>query len=360
VLEVAESPLAEVYDLAMLDLDGVVYVGAHAIPGVPERLARLRSLGVHVAFVTNNASRPPAEVAGHLRELGIGAADGDVVTSAQAAAHLLALEHGAGARIFLLGGDGLEQALHAEGLVPVTSLDDRPVAVVSGYGPDVPWRRLMQGAVLIRDGLPWVASNTDHTFPTEYGVGPGHGVQVRMLSDFTGVEPTIAGKPERALLDETVRRVGGIRPLMIGDRLDTDIEGGHNAGVDTLCVLTGVTGLGELVTAPPALRPTYLAPDLEGLFEPHAVPVAEAGGFALGGWSARVDQGRLAITGSGAVSDWWRVAVAASWAHVDEHGTAVDITQIDPPAGPAAGPELAQVKPVGAPGAGRPGGTDGR
>jgi len=360
VLEASERPLAEVYDLAMLDLDGVVYVGAHAIAGVPERLARLRKLGVPVAFVTNNASRPPATVAEHLRELGIDAADGDVVTSAQAAAHLLVLEHGAGARIFVLGGDGLEEALRAEGLVPVTSLDDAPVGVVSGYGPEVPWRRLMQGAVLIRDGLPWVASNTDLTFPTGYGVGPGHGVQVRMLSDFTGVQPTVAGKPQRALLDETVRRVGGTRPLMIGDRLDTDIEGGHNAGVDTLCVLTGVTGLADLVAAPPALRPSYVAPDLEGLFEPHAVPAAEAGGFALGGWSGRVDRGRLEITGSGAVSEWWRVAVTAAWAHVDWHGTTVDVTQLDPPAGALAGAVLAEVNEVGTPGAARPSGTDGR
>src|SRR5687768_7625066 len=103
----------------MLDLDGVVYIGDHAVPGAAEHLEKARAAGQHLAFVTNNASRPPGRVAEHLRELGIPATDDDVVTSAQAAAHLLAERVGPGARIYLLGGEGLEQALLAEGLVPV-------------------------------------------------------------------------------------------------------------------------------------------------------------------------------------------------------------------------------------------------
>jgi glycerol-1-phosphatase len=207
VLEGQDRPLIAAYDLAMFDLDGVVYVGGRAVDGAPEQLRRVREAGAHLAFVTNNASRTPGAVAHLLRDLGVDAEESDVVTSAQAAAHLLRVAHGEGSRVFLLGAEGLEAALVAEGLVPVTSLSDEPVAVVSGYGPDVPWRRIMQGAVLIRDGLPWVASNTDLTIPTGYGIGPGHGVQVRMLSDFSGVAPTVAGKPEPALVDETIRRV---------------------------------------------------------------------------------------------------------------------------------------------------------
>lgn len=332
MLQEAERPLCQAYDLAMLDLDGVVYVGRAAVPGVPERLAAARDAGMHVAFITNNASRPPETVAEHLRELGVAADAADVVTSAQAAAHLLAERLDPGARVFLLGGAGLEQALVAEGLVPVTSPTEDPAAVVSGYGPDVPWRRLMQGAVLIRDGLPWVASNTDLSIPTDEGVAPGHGVQVRMLSDFAGVVPTVAGKPERALLDETVRRVGGTRPLMIGDRLDTDIEGAHNAGIDSLCVLTGVTGLADLVSAPPRLRPTYLSPDLAGLLEPHPVPVEEAGGQRLGGLVARVDRaGRLVVEGSGDPASWWRVVVTAAWRHLDAAGRAAEVEGLTVP-----------------------------
>ena len=104
-------------------------------------------------------------------------------------------------------------------------------------------------AVLIRDGLPYVASNTDGSVPTEFGLAPGHGALVRLISEFAGVEPVVAGKPSRPLLDETIRRVGGERPLMVGDRLDTDIEGAYRIGVDSLLVLTGVTGLEELAAA---------------------------------------------------------------------------------------------------------------
>jgi len=332
VLRRTERPLWSAYDLAMLDLDGVVYVGRAAVPGVAEQLGRAREAGMHLAFVTNNASRPPEAVADHLAELGVKASPGDVVTSAQAAAHLLAVRLDPGAPVFLLGGLGLDEALRAEGLRPVTELADGPVAVVSGYGPDVPWSRLMQGAVLIRDGLPWVASNTDFTFPTPFGLGPGHGVQVRMLQDFSGVTPIVAGKPERALLDETVRRVGGERPLMVGDRLDTDMEGGHNAGVDTLCVLTGVTGLAELAEAPPRLRPTYLAPRLDALGLPQPVPEIGEGAAVLGGWTARVvDHARLEVAGSGAEADWWRAAVTAAWQFLDAEGSPAQVAHLTPP-----------------------------
>jgi glycerol 3-phosphatase-2 len=327
-LDVAPS---SAYDLAMLDLDGVVYVGRHVVPGVPARLAAARDAGMHLAFITNNASRTPDAVAAHLRELGVEAAAEDVVTSAQAAAHVLATRFGRGARVFLLGGAGLEQALLSEGLVPVQSPADEPVAVASGYGPDLPWRQIMQGAILVRDGLPWVASNTDHTIPTPDGLGPGHGVLVRMVEDFTGVRPTVAGKPEQALLDETVRRVGGSRPLMIGDRLDTDIEGATRAGVDSLCVLTGVTGLADLVGAPPALRPTYLAPDLAGLLEPHPVPAYDGDAALLGGWRGLVRHGRVEVAGEGSAADWWRVVVTVAWRHLDETGRPADCTQLAEP-----------------------------
>lgn len=332
MLKGTDQPLCATYDLAMLDLDGVVYIGTAAVPGAAEHLSVLRSSGSHLAFVTNNASRTPDAVAEQLTQMGVRAEVSDVVTSAQAAAHLLAADHGTGARIFLLGGEGLAQALAEEGLVPVTDLDGDPVAVVSGYGPDVPWRRLMQGAVLIRDGLPWVASNTDLTIPTDYGIGPGHGVQVRMLTDFSGVTPTVAGKPERALLDETVRRVGGAHPLMVGDRLDTDIEGAHNAGVDSLCVLTGVTGLAELVSAPPELRPTYLSPDLGGLLTAHPQPESHDGTATLGGWRGLVDdRDRLEMSGDGSPEDWWRVAVTAAWLHADETGSPALVDNISVP-----------------------------
>jgi len=230
VLRESTTPLSEAYDLAMLDLDGVVYIGRHAVPGAAPAIDQARSAGMHVAFITNNASRTPIQVSDQLRSLGVHAEAGDVVTSAQAAARVLREKLAEGAGVLLLGGRGLEEAILEQGLRPVGPADE-PQAVVTGYGPDVLWRDLMRAAVLIRDGLWWVASNTDMSIPTAYGLGPGHGVQVRMLSEFSGVTPVVAGKPNRPLLDETMRRVGGERPLMVGDRLDTDIEGAHNAAI---------------------------------------------------------------------------------------------------------------------------------
>lgn len=337
MLAASARPLVETYDLAMFDLDGVVYIGDGAVTGAPEHLIRARATGAHLAFITNNASRAPESVAAKLRRLGIDASSHDVVTSAQAAAHLLLEGFGERAVIAVLGAAGLEAAVAEAGLVATGVEDEQAVAVVSGYGPDVPWRDIMRAAVRVRDGLPWVASNTDLTLPTPDGIAPGHGVLVRMLSGFADVLPVVAGKPERPLLDETVRRVGGERPLMIGDRLDTDIAGAHRAEVDSLLVLTGVTGLAELVAARAEERPTYLSPDLAGLFATHEAPQRTTGGtWELGGWSATVD-GSLRVTGSGEPGNWWRVVAVAGWQYLDEHGDVADTAGLVPPVAGSAG-----------------------
>lgn len=331
MLGASQEPLVAAYDLLMLDLDGVVYIGDQAVPGAPGHLDRAREAGAHLAFVTNNASRPPEAVAAKLTGMGVAADPGDVVTSAQAAARVLADRLPEGARVACLGADGLVQAMRDAGLEPVAVTDRAAVALATGYGPDVVWRDVMRAATLVRDGLPWVASNADLSLPTPFGTAPGHGVMVRMLEAFGGVSAEVAGKPDRPLLDETVRRVGGERPLMVGDRLDTDIEGAHRAGVDSLLVLTGVTGLADLVTATPELRPTYVAADLAGLFVAHPAVEQDGATWRCGGWQAVAEDGRLAVTGSGEVDDWWRAAASAAWAHLDETGRPLDAGGVAPP-----------------------------
>ena len=336
VLESTSGALAEEHDVVMLDLDGVVYVGRAGVPGAAAYLDEARQRGARLAFVTNNASRPPSAVAAHLAETGVPAEEGDVVTSAQAAARVLRERYGAGARVLALGAQGLLEALAAEDLVAV-GVEDDAEAAVTGYGPDVPWRDIMAASVRIRDGLPWVASNTDHTIPTPMGVAPGHGVLVDMVQRFTGVTPTVAGKPERPLLDTTTARCGASRALMVGDRIDTDIVGGRAVGVPTLLVMTGVTGAAELAACPRDERPTYVAADLSGLLE--AQPAVEAGDpeggatgrAAVGGWTATVHDGRLAVDGGGAASDWWWAAAVASWQHLDATGTAADTSAVHSP-----------------------------
>ncbi len=327
----SEAPLSSAYDLAMLDLDGVVYVGSKAVPGAPEHIARVRAAGMRCAFITNNASRSPQTVAEHLRELGVEATDSDVVTSAQAAARLLAERLPPSTRVAVLGARALTDEVRLAGLEPVSVDAADAQALVSGYGPEVLWREVMRAAVRVRDGLWWVASNADGSIPTSYGVAPGHGVLVDTISRFAGVDPLVAGKPERPLLEETVRRMGGTRPLMVGDRLDTDIAGAVNAGVDSLLVVTGVTGVPELVRARPEERPTYVARDLGALLM--AQPHVEQSGTEThsGGWVLTVSGGRVDVTGEGSVDDWWRGLACAGWTHLDRTGEPAETEHLTVP-----------------------------
>jgi glycerol-1-phosphatase len=331
VLRACDVPLWDGYDVALLDLDGVVYIGTEPVPGAPQHLAAASAAGLHLAYVTNNASRPPSVVAAHLRELGIDVADADVVGSAQAAARLLADDLPHGAPVFVIGGAGLFHALEELGLRPVQRIEDDPAAVVSGYHPDLLWHTVIDGAILVRRGLPWVASNTDRTVPTVHGQGPGNGVLVDAVARFAGRTPRVAGKPQPPLFHETIRRVGGERPLVVGDRLDTDIQGARNADLDSLLVLTGVTGLRELVTAPADLRPTYLSTDLSGLGRAHPAPGGEDDLVRLGGWAATVTDGTLRVAGLGDAEDWWRVVAVAAWRHLDDTGRPVDVTDVAAP-----------------------------
>lgn len=330
MLKACPEPLATAYDVAVLDLDGVVYVGRHAVPGAAEALVEAEALGMHLAFITNSAARPPETVGTHLRELGIPARDEEVVTSAQAAARLMAGLVPAGAAVYVIGGEGLEAALRERGLVPVTSPDEDPQGVVQGYGPEMPWRQVINGAILVRSGLPWVASNMDRTIPTVRGIGPGNGMLVDLVARFAEREPVVAGKPEHPLFEETILRVGGTRPLMVGDRLDTDIQGARRAGWDSLLVMTGVTDAAGLVAAPVAVRPTYVAADLGSLHEPAPAPQRDDTGWTVGGWRAAVRDGALVITGEGSLHDWWRALAVAGWEHLDHSGVAATVGQLVP------------------------------
>lgn len=332
MLRSCSAVLWDEYDVAMLDLDGVVYVGRAAVPGAADHLSRAGRSGMHLTYVTNNAARPPSEVAAHLRDLEIPATSEDVVTSAQAAARLVAERVPAGSAVFVIGGDGLFEALAELDLKGVQTIGEDPVAVVSGVKPELTWKTVVDGAILVKRGLPWIAANMDLTFPTADGIGPGSGVLVTAVARFAGRDPVVAGKPEPSLFEETWRRVGGVRPLVVGDRLDTDIEGAVNTGLDSLLVMTGVTGLEELAGAGPGLRPSYISCDLGGLGTPHPVPVPLGdGGCSLGGWTGTVEKGVLAVDGGGSPDDWWRVVAVAVWQHLDTTGSPADVSGLSSP-----------------------------
>ena len=330
-LQGSSEPLDRVYDVALLDLDGVVYIGPDAVPGVPDALRQVRDAGMRLAFVTNNAARPPEAVVEHLDRLGVTAEVGEVVTSAQAAAHYLSDRLPAGARVLVIGTTGLEAALRERGLTPVGSADDDPAAVAQGFSPQMDWKLLCEGAIAIRAGLPWVATNLDATVPSPRGPVPGNGSLVATLRHATGREPEIAtGKPDPTMHRESVQRSGAQRPLVVGDRLDTDIEGATAAGCPSLLVLSGVTDAAGLLAAPANRRPDYLGRDVSALLFAHPAPVAHDGGLRCGPWQVSRDGSACVLTrtadGDGTADglDALRALAPVAWAIVDD-GHAVSI-----------------------------------
>ena len=307
------DPLDTAYDVALLDLDGTVYLSGAAIPGAPEALRKADAAGMRLAYVTNNAFRTPAAIAELLTGFGVPATTDDVVTSAQAAARLLAERLPTGAQVLVVGGNGLRTAVRERGLRPVTNAAVRPQAVVQGYSPGVDYSLLAEGGLAVAAGALFVASNADLTLPSSRGNQPGNGSFIQVIATATGVRPLVAGKPEPPLHHESVLRTGAKRPLVVGDRLDTDIQSATRVDADSLLVLTGVTGLAEAVLASPEQRPIYIAEDLTGLLEPHPAVTSDDGEFGCVGWTARLDGHRLELTGDGRRIDGLRALCAAAW-----------------------------------------------
>ena len=303
--------IAKDYDALLLDLDGVVYIGQDAVPGVIGALNEAHSkYGVALTCVTNNAARSSAAVAEHLTELGLAVTAQDVVTSAQAGAAELAKLLPKGARVFVCGSRDLMREVELVGLEPSQDFEQEHDAVVNGYWPDMPWRMLGQAAGIISSGVPWVATNMDLTIPTKFGTSPGNGSMVNALIHATGRRPNvITGKPEKPLILASIERTNSKKPIVVGDRLDTDILGANKVGIDSLLVLSGVTSVAELLNAVPDERPTYLGWDAASVLLPQPAVEVEGNQVKLGGFI--VD--RTGLRGSGDSLDAIRVCAVAAW-----------------------------------------------
>jgi HAD superfamily hydrolase (TIGR01450 family) len=286
---VAVKTIAQEYDCLLIDLDGTVFRGAEPTAGAVQSLDEVHSRKL---FVTNNASRSADQVASHLRELGFTATGADVVTSAQTAAHLLAGELPPGSAVLIVGTDALANEIAAVGLRPVRRYDDGPVAVVQGLSTTIGWPDLAEAALAIRAGALWVAANVDPTLPTERGLLPGNGSLVAALRAATDTEPRVAGKPAPGLFQDAVARGDFRASLVIGDRLDTDIEGANAAELPSLMVLTGVNTARDAVFAEPVRRPTYIGHDLRSLHQDGEL-------LAVGpqpGWHVDVGDGAVTVS----------------------------------------------------------------
>ena len=328
--------LAELFDLALVDLDGVVYVGPDAVPGSVDAIAQSRRLGLRTAFVTNNAGRPASQVADHLRSLGIDVQSEDVVTSAMAAADLLAHRLPAGSAIGIVGGAGVSASVEAAGLRAVAPSSPEVVAILMGFGPDISWRDLAEASYAVAAGALFVATNTDRTFPTPQGIAPGSGAFVAAVQEASGVTPLVAGKPEPTLYRNAIDRFQSKNALVIGDRLDTDIAGAVNAGLTSLLVLSGICSAKQAVLASVGQRPDLIAADLQGLVTEQVFirDIANSGQrWEHRGWSAHVEDSVVVVTppaqdhGPSADGvDGVRCAAAAAWAQEDQ---VVDVVGLD-------------------------------
>jgi 4-nitrophenyl phosphatase len=257
------------------DLDGVVWRGDTPIAGAADGIAQLRKAGLRVGFVSNNSSQPVGEVTAKLAAAGVPASADDVITSAHAAASLLASALEPGARVLACAGPGVVEALRAAGLRVVTEAP--AAAVVVGLHRDFDFDELDRASATVRDGARFVATNLDATYPVPGGLIPGSGAIAAAVATASGRAPEVAGKPEAPMV-KLVRERLGSAGIVVGDRPSTDGALAHALGWPFALVLSGVTRStappgGESIPEPP---PPFVAPDLAAL-APALVEAAAAG-----------------------------------------------------------------------------------
>jgi ribonucleotide monophosphatase NagD (HAD superfamily) len=170
-------------------------------------------------------------------------------------------------RVLVVGTDSLADEIAAVGRRPVRLFQDKPHAVVQGHSTETGWSNLAEAALAIRAGALWVAANVDATLPTERGLLPGNGSMVAALKTATDAEPQVAGKPSPTLMTDALARGDFRTPLVVGDRLNTDIAGANAAGLPSLMVLSGVNSARDAVHAVPEQRATYIGYDLRSLHQ---------------------------------------------------------------------------------------------
>ena len=273
--------LIEGYEALFADLDGVVYEGGKAIEYAVETLGELGGKGFPVGYVTNNSSRKPQTIADQIAGYGISVTADQVVSSGQTGVELLKTLVPAGAKVLVVGGEGLRTYTEAGGFELVQDSTQKPDAVIQGFSPDVSWKHLAEAAYSIQNGAKWVATNQDWTIPQERGIAPGNGTLVSAVHTAVGQLPLVAGKPEVAIFETAKKRFNVTRPLFVGDRIDTDILGANRAGMDSVLVLTGISQPKELLATKEDSRPTYVINDLRELLTAYVQPKKTKFGYSL-------------------------------------------------------------------------------
>lgn len=246
-------------------MDGVLWRGSEALPGVADFFAFLRRRGIRFVLATNNSSHTEAQYAERLASHGAPVAIEEIVTSSTATAEYLVSLAPRGSRVYAIGMDGVRQALTKQGFV--LSEGDGVAVVVVGIDWHVTYEQLKRASLLIRAGAKFVGTNPDATYPASEGIIPGNGALLAAIETATGVKPIVVGKPEPILYQQAIHRLG--TPLgataALGDRLETDILGGIRAGVKTILVMSGVTTPEQLAAS--KYRPDWVFEDILDLMK---------------------------------------------------------------------------------------------
>ncbi len=253
------------FDLLLADLDGVIYAGSKALVNAVDSVNELTSRGVRVGYVTNNSSRKSQTIADQLNGFGLSVAADDVISSAQTAVELLQTKVPSGSKVYVVGGEGLRSRVEAEGFELVSSSEDKPVAVIQGFTPEVSWKELAEASYSIQNGAIWIATNNDWTLPQERGIAPGNGTLVSAVHTAVGQFPIVAGKPDPAIFRTALNVFENKTALFVGDRLETDMLGASKAGIKSALVLTGISTKKDVLAAKVDERPDYILETLADL-----------------------------------------------------------------------------------------------
>ncbi len=229
----------------ILDMDGVLWRGDEPIGNLPAIFKTIAARGLKVTLATNNSARTPEAHLEKLARFGVRLDHSQILSSSMATAALLKEQFPRGGDLYVIGHDGIIQAAQTEGFHVFTEsgIPENPVAVVAGIDWEINYKKIATAASLARNGVPFYGTNPDRTFPTPHGLMPGAGTILAAIETASGVAPIVAGKPEPYLLQLAMQRmdVSPEETLMVGDRLETDVLGGQNAGCKTALVLSGVT-----------------------------------------------------------------------------------------------------------------------
>lgn len=333
----SRKPLVETADVLLIDLDGVCYAGTRDIPNAASGLAAAREAGIKFQFVTNNASRTPQQVAEKLKGHQIAAAAEEVMTAAMDAVEILTQKIEPASKVLVVGTQALRDTVAQAGFEVVSKASEQPAAVIQGYGAEVGWAELSEAAYAINAGALFMATNLDATLPTEKGFALGNGSLVAAVEHATGQKPFAGGKPFAGIYRKAAAHAGASKPLVVGDRLDTDIAGAVAADMLSFHVLTGVSDAKAVALAYPDRRPSYLGLDLTDLTRVHPGPVHQPTGAWTSGESAAfmvAEDGRVMRedepVDNGAVLSLedYRALVAAVWDARDQ-GVFVHLPDIE-------------------------------